>query len=214
MNRFLCLLALLSMSACTVQDADVKHSNEYVFHDDYYYVFSSLSYTATKVHIIDSLDEYYFLFNSDFEEEVLESLYDHGFTKIIYIEDETFGAPSPEPLKNAKCAKVKGHGDIDQIPHVIFASQLSINEYGETCGFGNTLVVPIEPDNLQSYDAIMKHAEFLKVIPYSHPYQDPKKIYLACTKESRGNPAEIANWFYEVAGYQADCLWGLGEWYQ
>ena len=88
MNRFLCLLALLSMSACTVQDADVKLSNEYVFHDDYYYVFSSLSYTATKVHIIDSLDEYYFLFNSDFEEEVLESLYDHGFTKIIYIEDE------------------------------------------------------------------------------------------------------------------------------
>ena len=64
MNRFLCLLALLSMSACTVQDADVKLSNEYVFHDDYYYVFSSLSYTATKVHIIDSLDEYYFLFNS------------------------------------------------------------------------------------------------------------------------------------------------------
>ena len=102
MNRFLCLLALLSMSACTVQDADVKLSNEYVFHDDYYYVFSSLSHTATKVHIIDSLDEYYFLFNSDFEEEVLESLYDHGFTKIIYIEDETFGVPSLSPLISAR----------------------------------------------------------------------------------------------------------------
>ena len=214
MKRLLIFLVLIITAwSCDRVEDDRSWLDGYEFHDDFYY--TGLS-DIQKVFLEPIENEYLVIFEADFNEEVLMNLEDKGFmltsypTDVYYVFNDDFTIP--DYMSNCMSVRIKGIGDIEDIPHVIYSDNLYFSHTGSLEGVSNKLCVFIdESKGNQHYVDVLKYAEKLKIIPYDYNKYS-EYMFFACTNDSYGNPAEIANWFYEEKNCQASPIWSLGEW--
>ena len=197
MKRLVFYIFLLLMTAC--EHTEVKA--DYVMHDYYYYTNDS------KYYLSPYLDEHFIRFETQHTTDVIKELTNQG---LQISEDPTISTYNfgdeyiiPDEIKYGSTISVKGRGQIDDIPNVIYSHHLYITESGEIFGRSNFITVYYDVERTdEQIKSILRHAESLKIHPISNDSTFGTLI-LACTNHSSGNPIEIANWFVEVGGFQA-----------
>lgn len=218
MKKILYIAALFAAFACTpAEQGDRIPDNQvdgYVFHDDFYYTGSS---DMPRVFLQPISDEHYVVFDSRYLEDVLASLNEMRFSMISGPQETYYNSVNedfivPDSMKKCMSVRIKGTGEIANIPHVVYSNHLYLNHIGSVEGDSNTLNVYLGEYNDDShYSSVFKFAENLGLVPYDY-WPELKVMFLACTNASCGNPAEIANWFCEETDYLASPNWGSGNW--
>lgn len=206
------LLFTLLFLAVGCEQADQK--DKYIMHDDFYYTGTT---DIQKIFLEQIKDEYYIVFKEDFKEDILKHLDSHGFIltsspTYVYYNSINTDYICPELLSNCMSLSIKGPDNVDNIPYLTYSNHLYRNKFGDIEGTSNKLSVSLNKDGSHvQYSLIIEYAELVNIIPYDY-WPELNLVLFACTNDSHGNPAEIANWFYEVVGYPAYPSWGSGEW--
>lgn len=196
------LLFILLLLAVGCEHADQK--DNYIMHDDFYYDIYS---NDGKQHLDPYTDEYYLRFETQHTTDVIKELTSRGFqiSEDPAVATYSFGDEYniPEKIKYGSTISVKGRGQIDDIPNVIYSHHLYLTESGEIFGRSNLITVYYDVKQAdEQIKSILLHAEKLKIHPISNDRTFGTFI-LACTNYSLGKPVETANWFVEVGGFQA-----------
>lgn len=179
--------------------------------DDYIHYGKTSYHEESRDPITKRAYEYYLAVRKTDKEEALAYLDRNGFTIMENSEEGTgtFYALRGK-LKDCFQITVKGSGNIDEVPGVLYTSPLYNNDEWfkeDTFGRGNMILI--------SFTSRWDNEKQIRHIPYIEKYAEMLDIYLisknlsqygnyltfGVTNESAGNAVEIHNWFSEVAGY-------------
>jgi len=189
---------------------------EYQFCDDYMYVRDVENEGQyTKMNITPNATKHYVRFTTEHQEDVIEALLSRGFevSKPSPYNYDNYDHPEmwpdfeffdlPDELKYVSTIVVKGEGNIDDIPNVIY-SQPYYYGAGEEFGLDGTITVKYDENDADSQiKLIREYAEKFNLYPY-YDFRWPKlsEFVMICTNMSSGSPIELANWFVEVGGFR------------
>ncbi|MBQ8421400.1 MAG: DUF4377 domain-containing protein [Bacteroidales bacterium] len=190
---------------------EFKLGEGYVMSDEYIHYAPTSYREEFRTSITKKQNEYYLIIKKSEKTNALAFLADNGYTIMENSEDKTGTfLILPGKLQDTFQITVKGSGDINQTPGVIYAAPLYHDDQNfkvQSFGRGNMVSVgfPYQWDQ----DKQMRH------ITYIERYAEQLNIYLVdkilseygnalifgVTNESAGNAIEVYNWFSEAAGY-------------
>lgn len=219
---FIPMLLIMMTVGCGHADPDKPAKEpdpevEYVFHDGFYYFHDSES--DGKVYLTPCEDEYMIAFKADDAESVLNYIDANGYVHLqehpgIISNTET---ELPELWRNYMVVWIKGSKEILELPEVFYSCQIYDRHKepaskifdpeskfkGKFFPDGGFAVFLDDEHQEDMLNKVMQYAEdFNAVLNYVTEY--PKTVRFMCMPDSPYNPVEIANWFCEVAGFDAE----------
>lgn len=174
-----------------------KTYGDYVFHDDFYYGYSYSGNTYEHYPLTKALNTYGLIVDYTHKVEVEGKIKALGFV----INKAFVFKPK---LEGQYWLYISGKGDIKQIPHVFYYTNLYKLDDGKSVfGLDNEFVVKYDGSQ-ESKDKIVLMAKRHNIqvgtiedrSRYGYCY-----IYLYSSKDSSGNAVEMANWFVECGGF-------------
>ena len=173
-----------------------KTYGDYVFHDDFYYGYSYSSDTYEHYPLAKVREMYGLIVDYNHKDEIEGKIKSLGFEiiKAVVFKPNT---------ENQYWLYVSGTGEITQIPHILYCTNLYQLDDKGIFGVDNEFVVKYD-GSITTKDKIIELAKKHNVqvgkteerSRYGYCY-----IYLYCSKDSSGNAVEMANWFVERGGF-------------
>ncbi|MBR5013339.1 MAG: hypothetical protein IKY16_01905 [Bacteroidales bacterium] len=183
---------------------------DFGFHDDFFYS----EYPIEKIYLERHENEYFVMFSNFHSPYYIQQyIEDCGFTLMKplmnlseYDVEKRFDMLD-EDYMNAKVTHIKGYGKVEDIPNIIFYCPLySSPDNGNIPIMSNSVTVVYDEDisDDDPEEEMRRKADSVSyLLKISKLNEDSKagSITFVCYSGSAGNPAEIANWLCEFAGF-------------
>lgn len=183
---------------------EFKLDEGYVMSDEYIIYPETAYREEIREPLSKKQNEYYITIDRSKEEDAVSYFAENGLT-IMEFPDEGTGSYYPLYGKLQDCFQVtvKGTGDIDKVPGMLYISPIYTSDgmyKGKSFGRGNIIAVgwssKWDDDKISRYKKyIEKYADLLNL---DYIGTESRYMKYGITKESAGNTVQIYNWFVEV----------------